>query len=195
MRIEKGSRELAGACLYYGLVPSPLGVVGLVWRQEEAGTRLERVLLPRPPAAAQAALRRAYPAAQVGSCPAIDDLGERLQRLLGGEAVSFALDALALEACSAFQRRVLLVEAAIPRGWVSTYGRIARHLGVPGGARAVGGALAANPFPLIIPCHRAIREGGELGGFQGGLGMKRALLELEGVRFSPAGKVLAPRYY
>ncbi|HUT21711.1 MAG TPA: MGMT family protein, partial [Anaerolineae bacterium] len=62
-------------------------------------------------------------------------------------------------------------------------------------ARAVGNALARNPFPLVIPCHRAIRAGGTLGGYQGGSGMKRALLEIEGVQFSGEGRVVAPRTY
>jgi methylated-DNA-[protein]-cysteine S-methyltransferase len=78
---------------------------------------------------------------------------------------------------------------------VSTYGRIARHLAIPGGARAVGRALARNPFPIIIPCHRAIRSDGRLGGFQGGPAMKRALLELEGVECSSTGRVSAERLY
>jgi len=54
-------------------------------------------------------------------------------------------------------------------------------LGKPNAARAVGAALAANPFPLIIPCHRVIRADGSLGGYQGGLKMKQALLRIEGV--------------
>ena len=78
---------------------------------------------------------------------------------------------------------------------MSTYGRIARSLGMPNAARAVGTALSRNPFPIIIPCHRAIRSNGELGGFRGGLEMKRALLELEGVEFSATGKVLTGRFY
>ena len=92
-----------------------------------------------------------------------------------------------------FQQQVLKAEHRIPRGYVSTYGRIARHLGVPGGARAVGNALAKNPFPIVVPCHRALRSDGSIGGFQGGLAMKRQLLAWEGARFSPAGKVLMDR--
>jgi methylated-DNA-[protein]-cysteine S-methyltransferase len=76
---------------------------------------------------------------------------------------------------------------------VSTYGRIAAHLGIPGGARAVGNALATNPFPIVIPCHRAIRSDGTLGGYQGGLAMKRALLEQEGVTIDERDKVVSPR--
>lgn len=81
-------------------------------------------------------------------------------------------------------------ESQIPRDWVSTYGRIAHKLGLSSGARAVGGALARNPFPIIIPCHRAIRSNGELGGYQGGVDMKRTLLEYEGIEFSKTGLVV-----
>jgi methylated-DNA-[protein]-cysteine S-methyltransferase len=59
----------------------------------------------------------------------------------------------------------------------------------------VGNALATNPFPIVIPCHRAIRSDGTLGGYQGGLAMKRALLEQEGVDLDERGKVLSPRLF
>jgi methylated-DNA-[protein]-cysteine S-methyltransferase len=143
----------------------------------------------------QDVVQQEFPGARQGSCPAIAELGRRIQSFLEGEAVRFDLEIVVLDTCSAFQQRVLVAEHGIPRGWVSTYGRIARHLGVPRGARAVGMALARNPFPLLIPCHRAIRSNGKLGGFQGGPGMKRALLELEGIEFSPTGKVLTDRIH
>jgi len=59
----------------------------------------------------------------------------------------------------------------------------------------VGNALAKNPFPIIIPCHRAIKTNGDLGGFQGGVKMKRALLEQEGIKFSNQGKVIIKKIY
>jgi methylated-DNA-[protein]-cysteine S-methyltransferase len=68
-------------------------------------------------------------------------------------------------------------------------------LGKPSAARAVGRALATNPFPIIIPCHRAVRSDGSLGGYQGGLAMKRALLEMEGVEFDARGRVATPGFY
>ena len=88
-----------------------------------------------------------------------------------------------------------MAEYGIPRGWVSTYRRIAGYLGVPDGARAVGNALANNPFPIVIPCHRAIRSNGELGGYRGGLEMKRKLLEMEGIEVSASGRVITDRVY
>ncbi len=179
----------------YVLVPSALGTLSIVWQETERGPRVYRVFLPNEETPAQDVVRMTFSDASPLSCPAIAELGERIQRFLEGDAVDFELSLLALKRCSEFQRRVLLAEHEIPRGWVSTYGRIARGLGVPGGARAVGGALSRNPFPIIIPCHRAIRSDGQLGGFQGGLEMKQALLELEGVEVAHTGKVLTDRFY
>ena len=129
------------------------------------------------------------------SCDDILELGERIQRFLKGEPIKFELDIASLEICSAFQRRVLLAEYRIPRGWISTYGRISRNLGIPNGARAVGRALSQNPFPIIIPCHRAIRSDGTLGGYQGGLEMKRTLLEMEGIFFNALGQVMPDKFF
>ncbi|MCK4795669.1 MAG: MGMT family protein, partial [Desulfobacteraceae bacterium] len=77
----------------------------------------------------------------------------------------------------------------------STYQRIATHLGSPNGARAVGNALATNPFPIIIPCHRAIRSDRSLGGYQGGLDMKRILLEMEGIDFDDTGRAATEDFF
>lgn len=78
-----------------------------------------------------------------------------------------------------FQVRVWDALRAIPRGTTRTYGTLARELGIPGAARAVGAACKANPVALLIPCHRVVRAGGGLGGFEWGLDRKRALLDLE----------------
>jgi O-6-methylguanine DNA methyltransferase len=80
---------------------------------------------------------------------------------------------------SPFRRRVLLAVGKIPYGNTASYGDIARWVGSPGGARAVGQAVGANPIPLIIPCHRVIASDGTLGGFGLGFPMKRRLLDLE----------------
>lgn len=85
-----------------------------------------------------------------------------------------------------FLRRVLLeATCGIPFGGVRTYGEIAEAIGKPAAARAVGGALAANPVSIIVPCHRVIAAGGRLGGYSGGkegtgLRWKKELLALEG---------------
>jgi methylated-DNA-[protein]-cysteine S-methyltransferase len=97
--------------------------------------------------------------------------------------------------CFSTQKKVLLAEYEIPRGWVSTYKRIAEKIGIPKGARVVGNALARNPFPIIIPCHRAIKTNGDLGGFQGGIAMKRTLLKMEGIKFTDKGKTITDKIY
>jgi methylated-DNA-[protein]-cysteine S-methyltransferase len=91
---------------------------------------------------------------------------------------------LDLGGLTAFQRRVLELVARIPRGESRTYGQIARAAGKPGAARAVGAALRANPFPVLIPCHRVIGAGGKLTGFTapGGISAKRRMLAMESGR-------------
>jgi methylated-DNA-[protein]-cysteine S-methyltransferase len=89
----------------------------------------------------------------------------------------------------AWDRRVLDAVASIPWGWTASYGEIARRIGAPRAARAVGGAVGRNPVSLLIPCHRVIAADGTIGGYGGDawgsreerLAMKRDLLLLEGV--------------
>lgn len=85
---------------------------------------------------------------------------------------------------SDFQRRVLQTLARrVPRGRVTTYGRLAEQVGHPGAARAAGTALARNPIPIVLPCHRVVPSSGGLGNYGGGVERKRWLLELEGASF------------
>ena len=79
-----------------------------------------------------------------------------------------------------YQRKVLLCVSEVPKGYVTTYGSVSKVAG--GGARAVGNVMARNPFPLIIPCHRVVRGDLSLGGYSGGISVKRFLLEIEGVK-------------
>ena len=81
-----------------------------------------------------------------------------------------------------FQRSVLAATAAVRAGQISTYGEIAKTIGKPGAARAVGGALGRNPIPVIVPCHRVLAANGKIGGYSGagGTATKQELLKLEG---------------
>jgi methylated-DNA-[protein]-cysteine S-methyltransferase len=81
---------------------------------------------------------------------------------------------------TAFQRAVWDALRAIPYGETRSYGDVARAIGQPGAARAVGAACGANPLPIVVPCHRVIAADGSLGGYSAGLKWKRALLRLEG---------------
>ena len=90
-----------------------------------------------------------------------------------------------LRTSSSFMRAVLGRTSEIPAGSYSTYGGVAADIGNPKAYRAVGNALGSNPIPIIIPCHRVLASGGGIGGYGGGLQIKRYLLELEGATLSP----------
>jgi methylated-DNA-[protein]-cysteine S-methyltransferase len=84
-----------------------------------------------------------------------------------------------------FQRKVLRRLARLPFGQVISYGELASRSGSPRGARAVGAAMAANPLPVVIPCHRVIETRGKLGGYSGGVANKKKLLAHEGILPKP----------
>jgi len=81
-----------------------------------------------------------------------------------------------------FQRAVWAFLLTIPYGRTYTYKEVAEALGKPGAARAVGAAVSSNPVSIVVPCHRVVAAGGKLGGYGGGLDVKRYLLQLEGIR-------------
>ncbi len=107
------------------------------------------------------------------------DLPERLRRYARGEPVPFP-DALDFSAATPFQRAVWQAAQEIPYGQKRSYGWLATKAGKPRAARAVGQAMAANPWPIIVPCHRVVSSSGRLGGYGGGLDVKERLLLLEG---------------
>ena len=93
----------------------------------------------------------------------------------GGPCPQADLD---LSRCTQFQNRIYELVRSIPRGSSMTYGEVAAHAGRPGSARAVGRAMGANPFLIIVPCHRVVARNG-LGGFALGVEIKKKLLALE----------------
>ncbi|MBB3052725.1 methylated-DNA-[protein]-cysteine S-methyltransferase [Prauserella isguenensis] len=106
---------------------------------------------------------------------------------LAGEEVDLSAVPLNLASVPPFHARVYEVARTIPRGTTTTYGELARLLGEPGAAQAVGQALGANPFAPIVPCHRILAAGGKPGGFSaaGGVATKERILEAEGVHLTP----------
>jgi methylated-DNA-[protein]-cysteine S-methyltransferase len=134
-------------------------------------------------------MKKLYPEACDGREDDVSKICRKLTLYFQGVKEDFTEVKLNLTDLSSFQRKVLLAERRTPYGRVTTYGRLAVKIGKSGSARAVGSALARNPFPLVIPCHRTIRADGSLGGFQGGGRLKRTLLELEGVIFDTNGRV------
>jgi methylated-DNA-[protein]-cysteine S-methyltransferase len=179
----------------FTLRPSPFGPFAVLWSDHGGQPWICQVLLSKPHSPAAHAVREIFPEMKSSTCSEITKVAEQIEAFLHGEDIRFSLEVIRLDLCSMFQEQVLRAEHGIPRGFVSTYQRIAAHLGKPSSARAVGMALARNPFPIIIPCHRAIRTGGTLGGYQGGLPMKRKLLEMEGITIDDSGYVTAARYF
>jgi methylated-DNA-[protein]-cysteine S-methyltransferase len=108
-------------------------------------------------------------------------LVDKLQRYFEGEPVTLD-EPLDPTIGTEFQRRVWAITRDIPRGQTRTYGQVALAAGSPDAARAVGQAMARNPWPIVVPCHRVLGSDGSLTGFGGGVDMKRRMLQLEGAR-------------
>lgn len=166
----------------YAIFETALGWMGVAWNDagvvavqlpEADRGATERRLSERAGAAAAEAARRP---AWVGR------LAARLERHARGEPQSFDDVPLDTRAVPPFHAEVYRAARAIPIGITRTYGELARELGKPGAARAVGQAMAKNPFPVVVPCHRVTAAGGRPGGFSayGGLVTKDRLLAVEG---------------
>jgi methylated-DNA-[protein]-cysteine S-methyltransferase len=105
---------------------------------------------------------------------------DQLDEYFAGERTEFDLPLG--HAGTRFEEQVWSALRRIPYGATATYGEIARGIGHPTGARAVGTANGRNPIAIVVPCHRVVGAGGKLTGYAGGLDRKRFLLELEGLR-------------
>jgi methylated-DNA-[protein]-cysteine S-methyltransferase len=110
----------------------------------------------------------------------LDEVRRELDLYFEGKLESFDLR-IDWQLSGGFRRRVLRAIDRIPYGQTRSYTEMARKAGNERAVRAAGTACGSNPIPLVVPCHRVLRTGGALGGYGGGLPMKRALLELEGV--------------
>lgn len=190
-----GNKKHGNTGLFSRHFASPFGTVILLWSLYDSCPEIFHILLSNSTVSAEQKCATLYPESTTASCPAIDKVTGEIQAYLHGGEIQFSLDLIRLNRCSQFQQNVLLAEYKIPRGSVSTYQRIALHLGKKKGSRAVGNALAHNPFPLIIPCHRAIRSDGFPGGYQGGVEMKQALLKMEGIPFDNTGRVITEEIF
>ncbi|ATC32955.1 methylated-DNA--[protein]-cysteine S-methyltransferase [Caulobacter vibrioides] len=170
----------------FTLFDTVIGRCGLAW-----GARgLIGVQLPETtPGAAWARLRKRFPDAVEGEPPPeVETVIDRIRDLLAGGRDDLADIVLDVEGQSAFNLRVYAIARAITPGDTSTYGEVARAMGEPGAARAVGKALGENPWPIVVPCHRVLASSGGMGGFSapGGSQTKARLLTIEKARTSAA---------
>lgn len=111
--------------------------------------------------------------------PVLREAVSQLGAYFAGERTRFDLP-LDLQAGTPFQQSVWTALLAIPPGATTTYAALARGLGRPQAARAIGAAVGRNPLGIVVPCHRVLGTGGSLTGYAGGLERKTALLKLEG---------------
>lgn len=168
------------------LFDTAMGKCGVAWGDRGiAGVQLPEAT----EAATRARMRRRFPGVSEASPPAeITRVLESIIALLRGGTADFSSVELDLTGIADFQRRVYQLTRSIPAGETTTYGAIATRLGDPATARAVGQALGANPFPIVVPCHRVVAANGRPGGFSaaGGVATKLRLLEVE--RAGPGGQ-------
>ena len=173
------------------IVPSPLGALFL---REDAGKLAEVAFLsptfsPGTPFASELAAARldastlaaarlnADDATPPETPPILRRAAAQLAEYFAGTRTRFDLPLAPVG--TDFQRRVWDATSAIPFGETATYGEIARKIGVPTAARAVGGALNRNPLAIVVPCHRVVGSSGKLTGYDGGVDRKAFLLNLE----------------
>lgn len=170
------------AAEHYALFDSPVGKCGLAWgergilgvqlpggRELDTRARLQRQIPGGSEAQPPAEVRRAI---------------ELIVALLRGGPSDLSAISLDMARVPPFHRRVYEVARAIVPGATASYGDIAKKLGAPGSARAVGQALGRNPFAIVVPCHRVLAAGGKVGGFSadGGIATKLKLLAIEGAK-------------
>ena len=174
--------------MYYQIIKVGKEEIGLVWGYVGKKPQLEYISLPNPKAKLAARIIKDFPEIDKIQRKIPGGIDDRIAKLYFGKKENVDISLLNLSKLTDFSINVLKQTCKIPRGKVATYSGIAAKIGAPLAARAVGTALANNPFPLVIPCHRVVRADGTLGGFGGGSNMKRELLVKEGVAFDSAGQ-------
>lgn len=166
------------------------GSVVIIWSIFDNQPKVIRILLSNPELSAEDKYHKFYSNSQESSNKKINYLSTMIKSFIEGEDVKYDLDILALETITPFQKSVLMATYNILRGSISNYQLIAQSLGKNKAYRAVANALARNPFPIIVPCHRVILSNGQLGGYQGGEYMKRSLLKMEGIKFNKNNQII-----
>jgi methylated-DNA-[protein]-cysteine S-methyltransferase len=158
--------------LFYTVFKTKAGWMGLL--SSSAG--LQRTTLPQP--SKNDALTALKISDARKNSRLFQDLIQRLKHYFNGQHVTFP-DRLDIGKATAFQRAVWQAARKIPYGETRRYAWIARKTGNPSATRAAGQALGQNPLPIVVPCHRVIYSNGGLGGFTGGVAVKKRLLVLE----------------
>ena len=161
--------------LYYTSFNSPIGKIHLAATEKglcEVGISESEKRFVK-------SLQKTYKIKPVKDDAAFKDIVRLLKRYFNGERIKIDIpfDFQGTD----FEKKVWKALLKIPYGKTKTYGEIAKEIGLPNGARAVGNACGKNPIPIIIPCHRVVASNGGLGGYTGGIGIKKKLLKIEKV--------------
>jgi methylated-DNA-[protein]-cysteine S-methyltransferase len=177
-RVKSSLKEYSSDRLYYDVLPAtPFGPIYIAMSDKGIAALgfddSEQDFLAR--------MGKRYQTSVERSKTHVAQVTKQLKDYFAGKRDSFDIP-LDLRSITPFQRAVLDAIQQIPSGETISYGGLARRIGKPGAARAVGRALGSNPIPIIIPCHRALAADGSLGGYsgRGGVRTKQALLSLEG---------------
>jgi methylated-DNA-[protein]-cysteine S-methyltransferase len=179
--------EVVMTTLGFCLFDTAIGACAVVWGKHG----LKGVQLPEADAdRTRARVTRRFPDALEETPPAgVQEAIAGITALVDGEPRDLGSIPLDMDEVAAFPRGVYEVARGIPPGQTLTYGEIAKRLGDPGAARAVGEALGRNPFAIVVPCHRVLGAGGKLVGFSanGGVAAKLRLLQIEGAKIGDEG--------
>lgn len=167
--------------MYYQIIKAGKEHIGIVWRYVANKPLIENIFLPCPRRQLISKIKSKHAGINLTREMIPDGVAEKIAQIYSAAEISFDYSFLNWAKLTKFSVRVLKQTCKIPPGKVDTYSGLAVKIGSPRAARAVGTALANNPFPLVIPCHRVVRADGSLGGFGGGIGMKKELLNKEGV--------------
>jgi O-6-methylguanine DNA methyltransferase len=173
----------AGLADSYVRTDSPLGEIFVAWNTRG----ISHVALAKSASAFEKAFERRFKRKAV----ATTQVPPEMQRALGGEMRAVRALKFDIAGLSSFAQSVLRKALQIPRGEVRPYSWIAAQIGSPKAVRAVGTALARNPVPLLIPCHRVVRTDGSIGDYALGSPNKSRILEREGVKIALSSRGLA----
>lgn len=166
---------------------SPIGEIAIIWRKKPK-FQIEEIVISNPDQTASEIVKDKYEREEElhlnKKSKQLNQVLNEINKYFQEKDYKFSLSYLNMDKLKPFQRKVLEVEFKTKKGTVNTYKDIAKEVGSPKAYRAVGTALAKNPFPIIIPCHRTVKADRTIGGFSGfaeGLESKKILLELDGL--------------
>jgi methylated-DNA-[protein]-cysteine S-methyltransferase len=172
----------------YSILETPIGRIAYAYDIVGKMFKAKHIYLPREGEENESRVKVDFQGATKVHSSTFSEMAKCLQDFFEGSSAQLPMSLIDESVCGPFQLKVLHAERAIPRGKTASYAWVARSIGSKA-YRAVGNALARNPFPIVVPCHRAVRSDRTLGGFQGGLEMKKWLLKMENVKFDHNGRV------